>query len=165
MFKRLNLAWSVTALLMLAVFFWPMQVITVTLPKQDNLTLSVMRIHPGDMIHFSYRHSVELTRVEGRFQVTPNTELVAVDTRMESVGTGLPNTHPDRTIMENGWIVVDEEKRPVGPFRFFMVPINQVQLVIANRPIDLSRLESGTLIQVAAEKMKWGIWLLWKINN
>ena len=165
MFKRLGLAWTIAGLLMVSAVLWPVQVVTVTLPKQNNHNLAIIRVNPNDMIHFSYRHSVELTRVEGRFQVTPETELVAVDTRMESVGTGLPNAHPDRTVIENGWLVIDENKRPVGPFRFFVVPINQVQLVIANRRIDLSGLESGTLIEVSAVKMPWVKWLWWKVNN
>jgi hypothetical protein len=98
--------------------------------------------------------------VEGRFQVTPESELVAVDTRMESAGTGLPNTYPDRTTMESGWMVVDEKDKPVGPIRFFVVPINQVQLAIADRRIDLSGLATGTLIQVSAGKRPWIRWLL-----
>lgn len=165
MFKRLGLAWSIAGFLMIALVFWPVQVITVTLSKQNNQTLVIMRIHPDDVIRFSYRHSVELTRVEGRFQVTRDTELVAVETRMESVGTGLPNAHPDRTIIENGWLVIDEHKKPVGPFRFFVAPINQVHLIIADRPIDLTDLESGTLVQVSADKMPWAKWLLWKVKN
>ena len=165
MFKRLGLAWTIAVLLMISLVFWPVQVVTVTLPKQNNHKLAIIRIHPDDMIHFSYRHSVELTRVEGRFQVTPETELVAVDTRMESVGTGLPNAHPDRTSMEDGWLVVDEKKRPIGSLRFFLVPINQVQLVIANHRIDLSGLESGTLIEVSPEKMPWAKWLWCLVNN
>jgi hypothetical protein len=159
MFKRLGLAWSVAVILTIALIFWPVQVITVTLPKEDNRLLAIRRIYPGDLIHFSYRHSVELTRVEGRFQVTPESELVAVETRMESVGTGLPNTHPDRTITKNGWLIIDEHKKAVGPLRFYVVPINQARLNIADQQIDLSGLESGTLIQVSAEKMKWGTWL------
>lgn len=165
MFKRLGFAWSIAGILTIVVVLWPVQVVTVTLPKQNNRTLMVIRIHPDDMIRFAYRHSVELTRVEGRFQVTPETELVAVETRMESVGTGLPNTHPDRTTRENGWLVIDEQKKPVGPLRFFVVPINEVQLTIANCPIDLSGLEFGTLIQVSPERMKWGRWLWHSVWN
>jgi hypothetical protein len=160
MFKRLGLAWSAAAILTIAVALWPVQVVTVTLPKEDNRTLATTRTHPGGAILFSYRHSVELTRVEGRFEVTPESELVAVDTRMESVGTGLPTTHADRTISEGGWLVIDEHKKPVGPLRFYLVPINQVQLSIDSHQVDLSGLESGTLIQVSAEKMRWVEWLL-----
>ena len=165
MFKRLGLAWSITGFLMIGVFFWPVQVVTVTLPKQNNRTLAIMRIHPDDEILFSYRHSVELTRVEGRFQVTPESELVVIDTRMESVGTGLPNAYPARTTKEDGWLVVDEHKKTVGTLRFFVVPINQVQLIIANRPIDLSDLESGSLVQVSAHKITWPKWMWWKVRN
>ena len=62
--------------------------------------------------------------------------------------------------MENGWMVIDEKNKPVGPLRFYVVPINQVQLTIADRRIDLSGLASGTLIQVSAGKRPWIKWLL-----
>ena len=165
MFKRLGLAWSVAGILTMAAIFWPVQVVTVTLPKKDNRPIAIRRIFPDELIHFSYRHSVELTRVVGRFKVTKDTELAAVDTRMESVGTGLPNMHPDRTITKDGWLIIDEHNKAVGPLRFFVVPINQVQLTIAKQPIDLSGIESGTLIQVSAEKMKWGKWLWHSVWN
>ena len=64
-----------------------------------------------------------------------------------------------------GWLVVDEHRKPVGPLRFFVVPINETQLSIADQPIDLSDLKSGTLIQISSEKMKWGAWLWLSVWN
>ena len=112
------------------------------------------------MISLRYRHSVELTAVEGRFIIGPKSEILAVETRMESVGTGLPNAFPERTKTEDGWLVVDEGQRPVGPIRFFVVPINKPRLVIAGRLVDLMKLETGTLVQVSAEKMFLISWWL-----
>ena len=111
------------------------------------------------MIRLSYRHSVELTAVEGRFKVGPQSEILAVETRMESVGTGLPNAYPERTRTEDGWLVVDEGQKPIGPIRFFVVPINKTRLNIAGRSIDLMILKSGTLIQVSAERIFLITWL------
>jgi hypothetical protein len=165
MFKRFGFALATVGLLMVPLVLWPVQVVTVTLPKQNNRRIAAQRIHPDDMIRFSYRHSVELIHVEGRFKVTSGNKLVAIETRMESVGTGLPNAHPGRTTLKNGWLVVDEEQKPVESLRFFVVPINQIQLIIADRPIELSVLKEGTLVQVSAEEMQQLRWVWWKVSN
>ena len=65
----------------------------------------------------------------------------------------------DRTRLENGWIVVDEELRPVGPIRFFIMPVNQTRLTIAARHIPVEQLEAGTLIQVEAMRTSALSWL------
>ena len=101
---RLGIICTIAGLILLWAAIRPVQVVTVTLPRQNNRMLSATRIHPDGFIRFSYRHSVELTRVEGRFQVTPDSELVAVDTRMESAGPVFqiptPTERPWRT---DGW--------------------------------------------------------------
>ena len=141
--------------------FWPVQIVTVSLPKENDRLIAAVRAGDDDIISLSYRHSVELTAVEGRFKVGPESEILAVETRMESVGTGLPNAFPERTKTEDGWLVVDEEQRSVGPIRFFVVPINKTRLTIAGRSIDLMNLKAGTLVQISAERMFLIIWL-WK---
>jgi len=45
---------------------------------------------------------------------------------------------------------VDEMDREVGTIRFYIVPVNQTRLVVGNRPILVSNLKSGTLIEVKA---------------
>jgi hypothetical protein len=73
---------------------------------------------------------------------------------MQSTGTGLPNTAYDRTEIRNGWIEVDEARRPVGTIRFFLVPINQTRLVIAGREVDLSAIEAGALLEISVENRR-----------
>jgi hypothetical protein len=165
MFKRFGVALATVGLLLVPLVLWPVQVVTVTLPKKNNHRIAVHRIHPDNLILFSYRHSVELTHVTGGFKVTSDNKLAAIETRMESVGTGLPNAHPGRTALINGWLVVNEEQRLLESLRFFVVSINQVQLIIADHPIDLSVLKEGTLVQVSAEEMQWVKWVWWKVRN
>jgi hypothetical protein len=73
---------------------------------------------------------------------------------MQSAGTGLPNTAYNRTAIRNGWIEVDEARRPVGTIRFFIVPINQTRLVIAGRDADLSAIEAGALLEISVENRR-----------
>jgi len=163
MSRRASFAWALGGLLIVGLAAWPVQVVKVRLPKQGNRLIAAIRVGSEDLVSLTYRHSVELTEVEGRFKVGPRSELLAVETRMESVGSGLPNAFPGRTVVRNGWLVVDEGRRPVGSIRFFVVPINRIRLSIADRPVDLSGLETGTLIQVAAERTHLIYWLLWSV--
>ena len=83
------------------------------------------RVHRGDEVRIRYMHSVEKSPVEGRFEIAEDRQLEAVETRMKcmnylaSVGTGLPNTVPDRTKIEDSWIVVDEGRKKLDEIRFF----------------------------------------------
>ena len=86
-----------SCLVVIGAALWPIRIVTVTLPKENNRLIASIRVGDEDSIRLIYRHSVELTEVEGRFKIGPDSEILAVETRMESVGTGLPNAHPERT--------------------------------------------------------------------
>ena len=153
------------ALLIIGLVIWPVQIVTVTLPKEEGRRIAVVRVGARDTITLRYRHSVERTWVEGHFAVGPTSELLALETRIESVGTGLPNAHPERTTKRNGWLVIDEGRKPMDSIRFFIVPINQTRLTVAAQVIPLARLEGGSLIEVTAGKTRLIKWLLLKLNT
>ena len=144
---------------------WPLQSVTVRLPKENDQLIAAVHVSTRDDIRLSYRHSVELTRVEGLFRVDTKSRLLAVETRMESTGTGLPNTSLARTTSKNGWLVVDEQNKPLDSLRFFVVPINQTQLFIAGQPVGIDVLEGGTLIEIAAQKIRLIRWILWIVGG
>ncbi len=145
---------SVIAVLVSACLaFWPVLIVEVSLPKEKDRLIAAVRIADKDMITLRYRHSAELTWVEGRFTVGAGAELLAKETRFESSGSGLPNNAPERTTREKGWIVVDEKRRPVGTIRFYIAPINETRLFIAERSVQLNSLESGALIEISAARI------------
>jgi hypothetical protein len=145
---------AVGLVLLVGVALWPVQVVSLKLPRENNRWIASIPAAEGDRILLAYRHSVELTAVEGHFQIGPRSEILALKTRMQSAGTGLPNTAYDRTVIRNGWIEVDEVHRPVGTIRFFFVPINQPRLVIAGRDTDLSAIEAGALMEISVESRR-----------
>ena len=128
--------------------YWHVSVVRVTLPKTGDQLLAIEQVVNTDRICLTYRHSVELITVEGCFRIDPQGGFLALQTKMESAGTGLPNTAIGRTQLKNGWIVVDEELAPVGPIRFFIVPLNQTRLTVAERPVHVEKLKAGTLVQL-----------------
>jgi hypothetical protein len=145
---------AIGLVLLVGVALWPVQVVSLKLPRENNRWIASIPAAKGDRILLAYRHSVELTAVEGHFQIGPQSEIIALKTRMQSAGTGLPNTAYDRTVIRNGWIEVDEARRPVGTIRFFLVPINQTRLVIAGRETDLSVIEAGALLEISVENRR-----------
>ncbi len=150
---------TITMLLLFAAV-WQVQIVEVLLPKKGNQKIAVVRVTPGDVITLGYRHSNELILVEGRFSIDNRSRLHAIDTRFESSGSGLPVSFPERTTRDGKWMVVDEMNREIETLRFYIVPINQSRLVVANRPVLISGLESGTLMEVKGSRVSNLQWLL-----
>lgn len=110
----------------------------------------------------SYRHSVEKTMVEGVFSVGPGPVLQAKETRMTSVGTGLPNTYAGRTRREGQWIIVDEGLAIVPGFDFFISTVNATRLSMDGTGIPIEALASGSVIHLDVERVRLVDWLRWR---
>jgi hypothetical protein len=161
--KAVGLIGAVMALFLL-LHVIPVDIFTLRLPRQSSTLAAAVWVKSGQVIRLSYRHSVELMRVEGWFQVGPGPSLLLQETRTTSVGTGLPNTYPDRTRRAGDWFVVDEKMRDVGGFRFFLSPINQTRLSTAGKSIDLGSIKAGSIIIMNVERVSLLRWLLWRIG-
>jgi hypothetical protein len=148
--------------LLLLFYLIPVDTFTLRLPRQSSILAAAVRVKRGQVIILSYRHSVELTRVEGRFQVGTGPCLLLQETRTTSVGTGLPNTYPDRSRRDGDWWVVDENMREVSGFGFFLSPINQTRITAAGEPIDLSHVRAGSILRMNAERVNLLRWFLWR---
>ena len=153
---------SATIALLLLLQLIPVDVFTLRLPRQSSILAAAVRVKRGQIIRLSYRHSVEMMRVEGRFQIGTGPSLLLQETRTTSVGTGLPNTYPDNTRREGEWLVIDEKLRDVGGFRFFLSPINQTRIMRAGIPINLSSIKAGSIILMNVERVSLLRWLLWR---
>lgn len=137
---------------------------TVRLPNQKNRIAFLIAATPGDEISLTYRHSVEKTLVKGIFQISPPS-ILAKETWMTSVGTGLPNTFSKRTRREGKWIVVDEGLTKIENFRFFISEVNNSQITTPSGDIDLMKFPSGTVILLAAEKISLLHHCFYRIKN
>ncbi len=134
--------------------------LAIRLPDQNNKLAFVVPMETGERFSLVYRHSVEKTWVKGIFQLSEKPGILAVETRMTSVGTGLPNTFSNRTHREGEWLVVDEGMAEIPPFRFFIAKVNQPLVKTPRRDLDLLLLPQGTLIVVGVERLP--IYLYWK---
>ena len=149
---------------MVVVFYWPVEVLTVRLPRRENRVMHAAKVSPGEAVILTYRHSVEGGQVQGVFEVEPGPRLVLVETRMDSVGTGLPNTGPGRS-RQGTWRVKNEGRKAFSGVRFFYSPINRTRLEAAGKQIDLQGLPAGSLLFITVEKVFLGHLILWRIAS
>jgi hypothetical protein len=126
-------------------------VLTVRLPREAHRVAAAAETRVGERVVLAYRHSVEGTRVKGHFRVVTGPGLKIEETRMTSVGTGMPNTHPGRTRREGEWLVVDESGNAPAALRFFLSAVNLTRLSVAGRAVPLDHVPSGTLLAIAVE--------------
>ncbi len=153
----------IAGFILLILTIYPIDVFTLRLPKYEFKQIAAIRISQGQEVIIAYRHSVERTRVEGSFTIGPGPALYAHETRMTSVGTGLPNSSPDRTRRDGEWIVVDEGlKKLEDGLRFYLSPVNQTRLIAAGQHISLEKIKAGSIILVDVERISLMKWLLWR---
>jgi hypothetical protein len=144
------------------IIFFQVDAVTVRLPREGNAILGAVRVVSGSEIKLRYRHSVEKTMVEGVFSIGPGPVLQAKETRMASVGTGLPNTYPSRTRREGDWITVDEGLAIIPAFDFFISAVNATRLSVDGTPIPVETLATGSVIRLDVEPVRLVGWLLWR---
>lgn len=133
-------------------------VLTIRLPRENNRLVRAIKTSPGEKLILTYRHSVERSLVQGVFKVAEK-GFANLATKMESVGTGLPNTSPERTTRQGKWIVVDEGEKPLQHIRFFLSPINHTRLNIGAKALDLEGLRPGSILVIGVEHPSLAAWL------
>lgn len=164
-----KIAWGATAVFLGVAALWaglcPSAVFTVRLPGEGGRLAAAVQTGPGQEMRLAYRHSVEKTLVEGRFVVSEGPCLRIRETRMASVGTGLPNTAPKRTRREAGWMVVDEGMHRIDGFRFRLVDLNRTQLTMEGTPVSLGEIRNGSILFFNVESVRNFRWWAWLITG
>ena len=153
------------AVLMSLVLLMHVDAVTVRLPRQGDALYDAVRVAPGDKIRLQYRHSVEKTPVAGIFAIGAGPVLQAVETRMTSVGTGLPNTRAGDTRREGQWLVVDEKMAAIDGFDFFISAVNATRLTVGDAAIAVGSLPSGSVIRIDVRRILLLDWFLWRYGR
>jgi hypothetical protein len=154
---------AIAGLILLILTVYPIDMFTIRLPKYQFKQIAAIRMKKGQDVVVAYRHSVEQTRVEGCFRIGPGPALYAQETRMTSVGTGLPNSSPEKTRRDSEWITVDEglTKLEEG-LRFYLSPVNHTRVIAAGQHINLEKIKAGSIILLDVERISLIKWLLWR---
>lgn len=156
----------VLVLLMACALWWTTRtvvIITVRLSQEEARLVRAVPARSGETVRLSYNHSVEKTPVEGVFVIADGPSLRIRETRMASVGTGLPNTVPERTRREGEWIVVDEGMKQIDGLPFRWVDINLTQLTVGATPVPLAGVRSGSLLLFNVEGVHRYRWWRWRV--
>jgi hypothetical protein len=161
--------WLTLMVLFTAGVLWtgrtPVLVFTVRLPQEEHRLVGAVHTREGEEARLSYRHSVEKSAVEGRFVIAAGPCLRIRETRMASVGTGLPNTAPDRTRREGEWMVVDEGMQRIDNFRFRLVDLNRTRLTVEDAAIPLGGIRNGSILLLDVESVRSFRWWMWCLTG
>jgi hypothetical protein len=164
-----KLAGVAAAVLLAAGIFWTgtrsASVFTVRLPQKGDHLVAAVRTGEGEEVRLSYLHSVEKTPVEGRFVVAEGPSLRIRETRMASVGTGLPNTASERTRREGGWLVVDEKMQQIQGFRYRLMDLNRTRVTVEGALVPLEEIRNGSVLFFDVESVRNFRWWTWCITG
>ena len=151
--------------LMVFLLLFSIDVATIRMPRSEQKLVCALKTIVGGDIRLNYLHSVERTSVEGRFMVGQGPTLLIRETRMMSVGTGLPNTAPERTRRDGQWIVVDEGLQPMSGLDFYLSSVNKTRITVDGSPVSLETVPSGSVIRLDVEKTRLGCFWLWRLSG
>lgn len=163
--KAICISMLTIGLIVALLFLVPVSVLTVRLPREDFRLVEAVRVSEGTSFELGYLHSVERTKVVGHFTIGDNENLLATETWMMSVGTGMPNTEPKRTRREGEWIVVDEKNSILPDIRFYYVSINETYLKVNDQPLPLEMIRSGSLLRLGVETLWLAQWAQWLVTG
>jgi hypothetical protein len=157
--RKTLIGWSVAVAALAGILFFPVRVLEVRSRRTDSV-ISREPTAPGEVIRFTYIHSIENIPVEGIFSVEDDGLLRLVETRFPSYGAGLPSPATGRS--EDGkWMVAPGGQR-MAEFSFYVSPINRSSLRTEDQTLDLNRLiEPGDVVAVAVRRhpfllVRWG---------
>lgn len=148
-----------------AAWFWPVEAFTLRLPRQHGRLAGAALAGPHSRLTLAYIHSVEKGRVQGVFGAGPGPALLALETRMDSAGTGLPNAPAGRHQREGPWLVVKEKRRLTGGFNYILMPINHTRISVDQKELPLTGLKPGSVLLVNVESARLGPYLIWQAGG
>ena len=114
-------------------------------------------IRPGDWFTFKYIHSVQKTPVYEVFTIDEAGDIVLTETRMMSLGYGLPAlTKKNDYTIENDFFVLKNLNRKIGKLFIRVNFVRLMELNFGGSIFDLPRYygSAGDLIEVSASRRK-----------
>jgi hypothetical protein len=122
---------------------------------QDRVFFS-RKINPGDRFTFKYIHSVQKTPVYEVFTIDEKGRVVLVETRVMSLGHGLPAPRRDEEYaIEEDFLVIRNLNRNVGRLLIRVNFVRLMEIDFGRKAFDLRQCgRAGDLIEVSAVRKK-----------
>jgi hypothetical protein len=147
------IGWALAGAALAGLLLFPVQTLEVRSRRTDRAIFRE-KTAPGEVFTFAYIHSIENIPVEGVFAVEADGCLRVVETRFPSYGAGLP-LQAARRSPDGKWMVAPGGER-IFQFSFYISPINQSELRIGDKTLDLNHLvESGDVVEVAVHRFPY----------
>jgi hypothetical protein len=137
-------------LLLLPALLYPVRTLEVKTRESDRLML-LERVRPGDEFRFEYTHSVEKIPVSGRFRITPEDTIQAVETVFPSFGPGLPFLK-DEVVIADGAMRSRTPIPSMQEFSFLVSSIAAQRLILGAQRLEFSALRDGEAVTVRVRK-------------
>lgn len=145
--------------ILVGILFWLFHeryVIRLINRTQDRLFFS-RKISPGDRFTFKYIHSVQKTPVYEIFTIDEEGNVILVETRVMSLGYGLPApTRDDEYTIEEDFLVIRNLHRNVGKLMIRVNFVRRMEIDFGQQTFDLREYgRPGDLIEVSAARKSW----------
>jgi hypothetical protein len=131
----------------------PITAMTVRLPLAGNTLIFAAPDAKGSIFKICYLHSVDKSMVQGIFTVNSDNQLLLLETRMESVGTGLPIEANECIGKEGKWRVAGREPTVLPELRLRYHKINNLRLQYKGKQLPVKYIRENQLIILQVEKV------------
>jgi len=153
----------VTALLVLCAV--PITAMTVRLPLAENALIFVAPDPKNSIFTISYLHSVEKSMVQGIFTVGEQNQLLLLETRMESVGTGLPIEANECIGRQGAWRITGGEPMVLPELRFRYHKMNRLSIQYEGKQIPTEDTPDNELMTLQVEKISLARYLFQRLTR
>jgi len=151
--KKLLLTGIFLAISSLVLCLASITAVTVRLHSEGDMLVFAVPASENAMFTISYLHSVEKSMVQGIFSVNSDKQLLLMETRMESVGTGLPIEAKECIGKEGTWRVAGREPMVLPELRFRYHRMNNLHMEYNGKPIPAECTREDDLIILKVEKI------------
>lgn len=91
--------------------------------------------------------------------------MLLLETRMESVGTGLPIEAEECVGREGGWRVAGRQPMVLPELRFRYHRINELRLEYNGKQVPVDDTRENELATLQVEKIRLGTYLLYRLSS
>jgi hypothetical protein len=157
--KKLLLTVGFSAILLPALCLASIMAVTVRLHSEGDMLVFAVPASENAIFTISYLHSVEKSMVQGIFSVNSDKQLLLMETRMESVGTGLPIEAHQCTGRHGTWRVAGGDPMVLPELRFRHHRMNNLRMEYNGNPIPAECTREDDLIILKVEKISVATYL------
>ena len=137
---RRSFPWIASAFVLLAItaISLPSRLVLVVRNETKEAILLRMNVGAGFEFATKIRHSVQLTPVYEYYRVEADGRLTVTGTKLQDLGWGMPSTEDTHVVFKDGFMYFEGGRRKLEVLRFRVSRMNDAELLIDGRHIELN---------------------------